>query len=158
MEKSQAARVGLLALLALGLLMGGSYFMSSNRGSESIVVSFPSGARMHTEVADNPLMLHAGLAFRDSLPPGWGMLFIYERPDFYYVRTRQYRFPVDLVWLDEAKRVILIAENTPACDAENCPGYGPPPEKALYVIATRAGFLQHEQLKVGDSLRFALQL
>ena len=158
MEKSQVTRLGLLALLALGLLMAGSYFISTNQGLESIVASFPSGVQMRLEVADNPLMLHAGLAFRDSLSPGWGMLFIYEQPGFHRILTRQYRFPVDFVWLDEAKRVIFIVENASACQAENCPSYGPPPEKALYIIATRAGFVQHEHLTVGASLRFALQL
>jgi uncharacterized protein len=158
MEKSQAARIGMLALLALGMLMAGSFFMSSDRGPEAIVVSFPSGARMQMEVADTPLMLHAGLAFRDSLSPGWGMLFIYERPDFHRVVTRQYRFPVDLVWLDEAKRVVLVAENALPCQEDTCPSYGPPPEKALYVIATPAGFVQYEHLVEGAGLRFALQL
>lgn len=158
MEKSQASRVGVLIILALGLLMAGNYFMSTSQGPESLLVTFPSGTRIHVEVADTPLMLHAGLAFRDSLAPDWGMLFIYDRPDFHRLTTRQYRFPVDMIWLDEAKRVILVAEQVVACPAEECPSYGPAAEKDRYVIITRAGFVQREHVAPGADLRFTLQL
>ena len=158
MEKSQATRLGLLVILAFSLLMAGSYFMSTNQGPEALMVTFPSGTRLQVEVADTPLMLHAGLAFRDSLPSDWGMVFIYDRPDFHRITTRQYRFPVDLIWLDEAKRVLLTLENIPGCHQEKCPTYGPSPEKDRYVIVARAGFAAQERLHVGDELRFALQL
>lgn len=132
--------------------------MGIRQGPESLLVKFPSGTQMHVEVADNPLMLHAGLAFRESLAADWGMLFIYERPDFHRVSTKEYRFPVDLIWLDEAKRVLLTMENISGCHGETCPTYGPAPEKDRYVIATRAGFVAQEHLRVGTELRFALQL
>ena len=158
MEKSQAGRLGVLAVLAFGLLLAGNYFMAIRQGPESLLVSFPSGTQMHAEVADNPLMLHAGLAFRESLPEGWGMLFIYDRPDYHRVTTKEYRFPVDVIWLDEAKRVLLTMEHVPACHGETCPTYGPPPEKDRYVIVARAGFVEQERLRAGAELRFVLQL
>jgi hypothetical protein len=158
MEKSQATRVGILAVLALGLLMAGNYFMSANQGPEAMLVNFPSGTQLRVEIADSPLLLYAGLAFRDPLPPGWGMLFIYDRTDFHRRNTRQYRFPVDIIWLDEGKRVLLIEENAAPCSAEKCPEYGPPPEKARYVLETLAGFAQQEHLVRGADLRFTLRL
>ena len=128
MENPQATRLGVLAALALAILMAGSYFMSTGQGPESMVVSFPSGNQMTVEVADSPLLLFAGLAFRDSLPPNWGMLFIYDRADVHRRNTRQYRFPVDIIWLDEGKRVLLIMEIVNPCLSEKCPEYGPPPK------------------------------
>src|SRR5512132_2248748 len=121
MEKSQATRVGVLAVLALCLLLAGNYFMSTNQGPESLLVSFPSGVQLHVEVADNPLLLYTGLAFRDALPPDWGMLFIYEQADFYHRNTRLYRFPVDLICLDEGKHVLLVVEEAQPCTIEKCP-------------------------------------
>ena len=158
MEKSQTTRVGVLAVLALGLLMAGNYFMSTNQGPEAMLVNFPSGAQLQVEIADSPLLLYSGLAFRDSMPPGWGMLFIYERADFYRRNTRQYRFPVDIIWLDEGKRVLLVQENAAPCGAEKCPEYGPPQEKARYVLETHAGFASRERLTPGADLRFTLRL
>jgi len=103
-------------------------------------------------------MLISGLAFRDSLPPDWGMLFIFERSDFHRRNTRQYRFPVDIIWLDEVKRVVLITEDAKPCLDQACPEFGPPPAKARYVIETRAGFARQERLALGADLRFTLRL
>jgi uncharacterized membrane protein (UPF0127 family) len=158
MEQSQASRVGILAVLALGLLMAGNYFMSTNQGPDAFLVDFPSGTQLQVEVTDSPLLLHAGLAFRDALSPGWGMLFIYEQAGFYRRSTRQYRFPVDIIWLDEGKRVLLITENAVPCGTEKCPEYGPPQEKARYVLETHAGFARQAHLAPGADLRFTLRL
>ncbi len=158
MEKSQATRVGVLAVMALGLLMAGNYFMSTNEGGGSLTVAFPSGAQLRVEIADSPLLLFSGMAFRDALPAGWGMLFIYDRADYHKRTTRQYRFPVDIIWLDEGKRVLLITEDAPPCGSEKCPEYGPPAEKARYVIETHAGFARREHLAPGADLRFTLRL
>src|SRR5437899_11906503 len=144
MEKTQATRLGALAALAFALLMAGSYFMSTGQGPQSMVVSFPSGTQMTVEVADSPLLLYAGLAFRDSLPPNWGMLFIYDQAGFHSRNTRQYRFPVDILWVDEEKRVLLITENVTPCLSEQCPEYGLPPDKARPLIETHAGFPRQE--------------
>lgn len=158
MDKAQTTRVGVLAVVALGLLLAGNYFMSSNQGPEAMLVNFPSGTQLQVEVADSPLLLYSGLAFRDPMPPGWGMLFIYERADFYRRNTRQYRFPVDIIWLDEGKRVLLIQEDAAPCGTEKCPEYGPPQEKSRYVIEARAGFAREEHLALGADLRFTLRL
>lgn len=160
MDKSQITRFGVLAALALVLLMAGSYFMSSTQGPESLLVKFPSGSSLHMEIADSdrPLLLVTGLAFRDSLPRDWGMLFIYEQAGFHRRNTRQYRFPVDIIWLDEAKRVLLIVEDAKPCAEQSCPEYGPSQEKDRYVIETHAGFAARERLAPGAELSFTLQL
>ena len=160
MEKPQATRFAILAALAFALLMAGSYFMSPNQDGESFIATFPSGTQLTLEVADNerPLMLISGLAFRDSLASNSGMLFIYDRADFLLRNTQQYRFPVDIIWLDDAKRVLMMVEAATPCVSQNCPTYGPPPEKARYVIETQAGFVRRERLVVGNELRFALRM
>jgi uncharacterized membrane protein (UPF0127 family) len=157
-DKAQATKLALLALLALALLLGGNFFMTGSQGPEALLVTFPSGTQLHGEVADTPLILHSGLAFRDSLPTDWGLLLIYEVADFHKVNTKQYRFPVDFLWLDEGKRVLLIVEDAKPCSSSECPSYGPPPEKARYVIITNAGFARQEGLVPGANLRFSMQL
>src|SRR5438445_11370039 len=108
MEKTQATRIGVLVALAFALLMAGSYFMSTGQGPQSMVVSFPSGTQMTVEVADSPLLLYAGLAFRDSLPAHWGMLFIYDQAGLHRRHTRHYRLPVEMLCLDAGNRVPQI--------------------------------------------------
>src|SRR5690242_17175720 len=70
-------RVITLVLLAV-LLMSVSVFLTSPKESDTIVVTFPSGTTLETEVADTPEKLLFGLAFREALPPSTGMLYIFE--------------------------------------------------------------------------------
>src|SRR5947208_15044106 len=112
--------------------MAGSYFMSPNQDGESFIATFPSGTQLTLEVADNerPRMLISGLAFRDSLASNSGMLLIYDRAHFHLRNTQQYRFPVDIIWLDYATRVLLIVEAATPCVCQNCPSCGPPQQTA----------------------------
>ena len=150
-------RVISLALLAV-LLMSVSLFLASPKESDTIVVTFPSGAKLETEVADTPEKLLFGLAFREGLSPDMGMLYIFEETGTHRVNTRQYRIPVDMIWLDESRHVVQLLENVPPCGSDPCPAYGPAAESVRYVIQTAAGFVRREHLPAGAELKFALRM
>lgn len=150
-------RVITLALLAV-LLMSVSLFLTSPKESDTIVVTFPSGRTLETEVADTPEKLLFGLAFREALPPNTGMLYIFETTGTHRLNTKQYKMPVDMIWLDESRHVIQLFENVPPCSSETCPAYGPGAEPVRYVIQTAAGFVRHEGLQANAELKFALRM
>ncbi|MEX5217781.1 MAG: DUF192 domain-containing protein [Nitrospiraceae bacterium] len=150
-------RVITLALLAV-LLMSVSMFLTSPKESDTIIVTFPSGTTLETEVADTPEKMLFGLAFRDTLPPSTGMLYIFETTGTHRLNTKQYKMAVDMIWLDESRHVIQLYENVPPCSTETCPMYGPSSEPIRYVIQTAAGFVRHEGLQVNAELKFALRM
>jgi uncharacterized membrane protein (UPF0127 family) len=150
-------RIITLALLAI-LLMSVSLFLSSPKEADTIVVTFPSGTTLETEVADTPEKLLFGLAFREALPPSTGMLYIFETTGTHRVNTRQYKVAVDMIWLDESRHVIQLLENVPPCSSETCPTYGPGSEPVRYVIQTAAGFVRREGLQANSELKFALRM
>ncbi len=150
-------RIITLVLLAV-LLMSASLFLSERRESSLIIVTFPSGTQLEAEVADTPEKLLFGLAFREALPPGTGMLYIYESTGLHRVRTQQYRFPVDILWIDESHQIVAVFENAAPCGQDPCPLYGPPPEPARYVIQAEAGFIRKEGLTPGDELKYSLRM
>jgi uncharacterized protein len=117
-------------------------------------VIFPSGTKIHAEVADTDQTRSAGLMFRDSLPPGGGMLFIFQEARPYLFWMKNCKFPIDIIWFNEQKEVIFIAEKTPPCKADPCPHYGPLDKNALYVIEVASGFAAKEKLKLGMKVRF----
>ena len=110
------------------------------------------------EVADTPEKLLFGLAFRDGLPPNSGMLYIFETSDRHRLRTKGFKIPVDMIWVDESRHVVHLVESADPCPQDPCPWYGPPSEKARYVIQTEAGFLKRERLVPGTELKFTLRL
>lgn len=146
-----------MILLAV-LLMSVSLFLVERKESSIIVVAFPSGAEIEAEVADTLEKLLFGLAFRDGLPPNAGMLYIFEENGLHRVRTREYRFPIDILWVDESHHVVHLLEHAEPCSKDPCPLYGPPPEPARYVIQTESGFINKAGVAKGDELKYLLRM
>lgn len=149
----------MLVLLALSLLLiAGSLFLTSRNDTDTIIVTFPSGTEIDAEVADTPEKLLFGLAFREGLPPNSGMLYIFETSDRHRLRTKGFKIPVDMIWVDESRHVVHLVERADPCPQDPCPWYGPPLEKARYVLQTEAGFLKRERVIPGTELKFTLRL
>ena len=96
-----------------------------------------------------------GVMFRPSLPQDRGLLFVFERPDFHGFWMKNCQFAIDMVWLDEEKRVVHLAEAVPPCKADPCPVYEPL-RRASYVIELNAGQARREKAVVGATVSFAL--
>lgn len=154
-SKTKRQRIIMLVLLAI-LLMSFGLFFSAQKETETILVTFPSGRQLEGEVANTPEKLLFGLAFRDALPPNGAMLYIFESSGRHSLWTKAFRFPVDMIWLDESRHVIHLAADVPPCNQDPCPRYGPPPSDARYVLQTRAGFVREEGVTVGADLKFTL--
>lgn len=150
-------RMIMMVLLAV-LLMSVSVFLVERKESSIIVVRFPSGVEIEAEVADTPEKLLFGLAFRDQLPPNGGMLYIFEENGLHRVRTKEYRFPIDILWVDESHHVVHMLEHAEPCANDPCPLYGPPPEAARYVIQTESGFLKKAGVVKNDELKYSLRM
>jgi len=150
-------RVIMMILLAV-LMMSLSVFLVERKESSIIVVKFPSGVEIEAEVADTPEKLLFGLAFRDGLPQNGGMLYIFQENGLHRVRTREYRFPIDILWVDEGHHVVHMLEHAEPCAKDPCPQFGPPPEAARYVLQTEAGFLKKSGVSLNDELKYALRM
>ncbi|MFO0775449.1 MAG: DUF192 domain-containing protein [Nitrospiraceae bacterium] len=148
-------RIGLLIAMAI-LLMSLSVILSGDKETETIRIAFPNEQTLEGEVANTPEKLLFGLAFRDSMPAGAAMLFIYDQSGLHRVWTKAYRFPVDIVWADESKHIVHILEGVPPCAQEPCTRYGPPPSDARYVIETNAGVVKQLGIAVGMEMKFTL--
>lgn len=72
------------------------------------------------ELADSPEKRRIGLMFRDRLPPGSGMLFLYERSGDYRIWMKNTRIPLTVLWLDEQARIVHRALLRP-CRRDPCP-------------------------------------
>ncbi len=156
---STPKRHRVIFLIALSLLLiTGSLFLTSKESPGTIVVTFPSGRELVTEVVDTPQAIFIGLAFRDYLPENAGMLYIFDTSERHRVHTKGYKIPVDMMWLDESRHVVHVVERAEPCTTDACPLFGPPPENALYVIQTAAGFIQKEGVEPGMELKFTLKI
>ena len=157
-SETPPSRTRAVVLIVLAVAVIGGVLMFSGSKEDIIIVTFPNGTAIEAEVADTPEKQLFGLAFRESLPPDRGMLYIFDTSDRHKVRTKGFLFPVDVIWADESRHVVHLVERALPCEKDPCPAYGPPPENARYVIETAAGFIAREKLSTGIELKFTLVL
>jgi uncharacterized membrane protein (UPF0127 family) len=119
-------------------------------------VTLPDGSAIQAEIRQGPEETSRGMMFRPELPPDNGMLFIFETLEprsFWMYRTLH---PLDMVWMDENKRIVEIHENAPPCeslDLRKCPTFGGV-ASSLYTLELPAGQVIRRGLQVGDQLQF----
>jgi hypothetical protein len=120
-----------------------------------VPLTLPSGTVLQVEVMVKDEDRAMGLMFRPSLPRDRGMLFVFERPDFHGIWMKNCRFPIDIVWLDEQRKIVHVAESVPPCKADPCPVYNPL-RRAAYVVELNAGQARREKAVVGATVAFTL--
>ncbi len=118
-------------------------------------LTLPSGRVLEVEVMVKDEDRALGLMFRPSLPADRGMLFVFRSSDFHGIWMKNCRFPIDILWLDEDRRIVHVAEAVPPCKADPCPVYEPL-RRASYVVELNAGQARRENARVGEILSFQL--
>jgi uncharacterized membrane protein (UPF0127 family) len=120
-----------------------------------IPLRLPSGKVLQTELMVEPGDRAMGLMFRPSLPHDRSLLFVFDSLDFHGIWMKNCRFPIDIVWLDEKRKVVHVAENVPQCKQDPCPSYAPL-RRAAYVVEMNAGQARKEKVAVDSTLEFTL--
>jgi len=120
--------------------------------TESRVI-FPDGFTVRIEIAADDATREQGLMYRDRLAEDAGMLFFFTKTDEYPFWMKNTLIPLDIIWLDEQRRIVHIGRDIPPCRAEPCVSYAPG-AKARYVLEIAAGVAAKHHLAEGSVLRF----
>jgi len=109
-------------------------------------------ACFNVNVADTPAKRERGLMFAQNLKPDAGMLFIFEQNNTYPFWMKNTLIPLDIVWLDEDKKIIFIKNNARPCGTDLCPSIVPA-VKARYVLEVNADTAERLEWKIGDAMQ-----
>ena len=101
-------------------------------------VVLPDGAAILVEVVADPETRALGLMHRPSLRSDRGMVFLFPATDVHSFWMKDTLIPLDMIWIDEGRRVVDVKANVPPCKADPCPSYTPA-GVALYVLELAAG-------------------
>ena len=117
---------------------------------------------VQAEVVDTDAARQLGLMFRENLPEGRGMLFVFEDEGRYGFWMKNMKFPIDIIWIDKEKRVVDIKPNLFPCqevresfaggDKEKSCEIFEPRAKALYALEVEVGFCRRNKIKIGDKV------
>ena len=110
------------------------------------------GDCVKVEIADSDFKRQDGLMFRVGLPDKEGMLFVFKEEGLYGFWMLHMRFPLDIIWIAQNKRIVHIEQNAlPCSDPNDCKSMIPQ-EKAMYVLEVNSGLVDKYRLKLGDRL------
>lgn len=136
----------MLIILIVALIVVLVLFLS-NTSKKFAEVDF-GNVKIKAEVADTIIKQAKGLMFRKSLPEKEGMLFVFDREDYYGFWMMNTSIPIDIIWVNKDEEIVHIERNAQPCFI-NCTFYRPT-QKAKYVVEVNANFTKKYDIKVGD--------
>lgn len=106
--------------------------------------------KIDVEIAENDAERSKGLMFRPYIPDSVGMLFIFNEsvPQGFWMKNTA--ISLDIIYVDENKKIVSIAKNTKPYSEESIPSLG----NAQYVVEVNAGFTERNNIKSGDVISF----
>jgi len=116
-------------------------------------VIFPDNFAVKVEIAADDATRAQGLMYRDQLPNDRGMIFLFPQSGDYPFWMKNTLIPLDMIWIDDQKKIVHVAHDVPPCKADPCPSF-PPGGNAKYVLEVAAGVAARHNLANGQTLRF----
>ncbi len=107
-------------------------------------------ADIYTEIADTERKMQLGLGERNSLAQSAGMIFISE-PRIQEFWMKGMYFPIDIIWIDQGKRVTGIVRRFSPDTFPNTVSSGIP---VPYVLELNAGAAERFGIATGTILKF----
>ncbi|WP_264213646.1 DUF192 domain-containing protein [Leisingera thetidis] len=101
------------------------------------------------EIAASEETRARGLMFRESLPRGAGMLFVYERPQTAAFWMKNTLIPLDIIFLDQRGQVTSVHENAVPGDLTPIPGG----DQVFAVLEINGGLARRYGIAAGTQMR-----
>jgi uncharacterized membrane protein (UPF0127 family) len=143
-----------LPLMLLGSLFDacGHAHPPAQRPEPQVVLRAPSGSelRVRVELARSEPERQRGLMYRDALDSGRGMLFLFDRPDRLKFWMKNTRIPLDMIFIDEHRRIVYVEENAEPLTLRP---RGPDVD-TLYVLEVPGGWTRANGVGPGFEVRF----
>lgn len=136
----------IIFVLVIAVVVGSFYFFSDKQrevvmGSEVFLL----------DIADTEALREKGLSYREALSPNTGMLFIFDTSDTHKFWMKGMNFPIDIIWLDQDKKVVYIEHSLSPVTYPKAFGPSTPTQ---YVIEIPAGDAGRLGLILGDIINF----
>ncbi|MEI7480649.1 MAG: DUF192 domain-containing protein, partial [bacterium] len=99
-------------------------------------------------ISGTETLQEAGLSGWSSLEENQGMLFVFPTPGKYSFWMKDMKFALDMIWFNDKKQIIDIAENILP---ETYPKSFSPSENSIYVLEVPSGFCSRNNIIVGQT-------
>lgn len=159
-EDNQMSNTNIVILAILSVAISASVLYFANVGTKAspeeskelvggLFILNINNKAIELELADTDDKREKGLSNHESLKNDTGMLFVFDEPGKYGFWMEGMKFSIDIVWLDSLKKVIHIEKNV---SPDSYPDVFFPPEDSLYALEFNAGFVDENNIAVGNIL------
>ena len=168
MKKDLAVIAGLVLVIVVFIIFGRGFSPSqftNQTSTQSAQIQKKESTQItikdlviQAKIADEPKEREAGLADYSSLALSEGMLFVFDKSASYVFWMKDVEFAIDIIWIDENKKIVDIAPNIPPepnKGEKDLTRYKPKSD-AKYVLEINAGLSSLHNLQVGDQVAFEL--
>jgi len=153
MKLSSEVSPGIIITGVIGLVLATAiYFMSS--GFQSRTTLYLGDGIFDVTLAFDQESRDLGLAGVEELKPNEGLLMAFPTNDKWSIWMKDMLIPLDIIWLDDSKRVVYIVEDADPDGGEQA--LFTPTKKAKYVVELGAGTVRTQNIKIGRSAIFSV--
>jgi uncharacterized membrane protein (UPF0127 family) len=141
----------ILAVIILVILV--IYFITAKGDKRKVTLINSEGKEVsvYAEIANNTVTRAKGLMGRTFLPENEGMLFVFNKPDYYGFWMFNTTIPLDAIHFSENGTAVDVIQMEPCgFNITKCPTY-PPREKSRYVLEVNQGFAKKNKIIIGKS-------
>ena len=122
--------------------------------NEPSAVYFPEqDVLVDVELARDPFEWTTGLKFREHLPEGSGMLFVFPYEKSPGIWMKDVPIALDVIFISKDKQVVDFKEDFQPCLTDNCETYIPK-LPAKYVLEVPAGFVHENGITIDNKISF----
>ena len=113
-----------------------------------------AGQSFQVDVLRSDAQRANGLSGREKLTDQQGAFFIFEQPGPYRFWMKEMNFSIDIIWLDQALKVVDITKDA---KPESFPRAFAPSSPAQYVLEINAGLSDKYGFKIADQAELLTQ-
>lgn len=140
----------ILAVIILGAVA--LIYMLSSTGDTTFSGYQKKSAKINNKeitlyLANTEKRQELGLGGTKELKRDAGMLFLFDKDDFWSIWMKDMLIPIDVIWLNEKYEVIYIVPNM---RPEDYPKIYTPSTLARYVIEVNSGFVKENSIEIGQ--------
>lgn len=138
-------------LMIVAIIAGSTIFLRYRQSQQPQGIVILPGQTIKVEIASTISARERGLAGRENLVPGRGMLFVFPKRGYHAFWMKGMKFPIDIIWIDGNKIVDIAPRALAPEDGEEPRVYRPRGE-ANFVLEARAGSAAMLGWKIGDEV------
>ena len=144
----------MIVIMVLGVIVWAIFLRADQLITKRTILSI--GTKTYqAEIANTDQLRQKGLSGRSILNDNAVMLFVFDEPDYHKIWMKNMHFSIDVLWLNENKKVVHIERQLQPDD---------PPHKeyttlvpAKYIVEMPAGQADELGVKIGSRVEFEIE-